>query len=142
MEPDYIDKAIAIRMIRPDISPTQAPQILIICQDELDKLFTDRGPRALLKSQMEKRVKFFYDHPQNFFQSNEFFKFFTQCDVNKKQIPVYVMRFNHMTLLGNLRIFLILHEGELLLLHAFQEKKKSDYAPAFETTKKRLKTLK
>ncbi len=136
MEPSEFKNV--IRMICPDISPTLAPLILGICQAELDKLFTDHDQKVILKAQMRKRVGFYYEHPQDFFRGNQLFEFYSQCDVKQKQVPVYVMRFNKIKRLGNLRIFFFLCKQEMVLLLAFQEKKKADYLPAYEVAKTRL----
>lgn len=109
-----------------------------MCQVELDKLFPDRQQKIVLKAQMERRLRFYLAHLQDFFQGNQLFEFYDQYSNNGQTIPVYVMRFNHIQQLGNLRIFFVLQDKEIYLVHAFQEKKKADYAPAYEVVKGRL----
>ena len=136
MVPPLSDNSVPLQ--RPDLSPLPTPQVLRMCQVELDKLFPDRLQKIVLKAQMDRRIRFYLAHLQDFFQRNQLFEFYDQYSNNGQTIPVYVMRFNHIQQLGNLRIFFVLQDKEIYLVHAFQEKKKADYAPAYEVVKGRL----
>ena len=53
--------------------------------------------------------------------------------------PVFSMRFNHNAQLGNLRILYLTDSNEIILMHAFQEKRRNDYQHAKEVVRQRLK---
>lgn len=127
---------------KPDIRPILPPKILGICQDELDKMFTDRMQMILLKNQMKKRVSFFNDHRGDFFKYRPFFEQYGEFKFEGKTIPAYVMRFNHVSGLGNLRIFFVLYHGSIVLLHAFRETNSGSYDCAYDVAKGRLSARK
>ena len=125
------------KMKRPDISPVSPPKILELCQEELDTLYPDRPQQIVLKKQIQRRMEFFHGHRTDFVRKPLFEQYGT-FRFEGKNIPAYVMRFNHVGDLANLRIFFILYEGDMVLLHAFQETKDGSYEKAFDVAKGRL----
>ena len=124
-------------LLRPDISPLSPPKILGICQEELDRMFTDRSQQMVLKEQMKRRVEYFQTQ-RGHFVKKPLFEQYGSFSFEGKSIPAYVMRFNHVSGLANLRIFFILYEGEMVLLHAFQETNSGSYDNASKVAKGRL----
>ena len=125
-------------MNRPDVRPSPRPFIVDSCQSELNKLFPTAHQQVVLKAQIQKRINFFQDHLTNFAQAYPLFEFYDNYSDQGTPLPIYVMRFNKSKDLGNLRIFFIIFESKMYLLHAFLEKGKKAYAPAYEVVKKRL----
>ena len=123
---------------RPDVRPSPRPRIMENCQDELNKLFPTTQQLVVLKAQIQKRMNFFQDHPSDFFVANPLFEYYCSYSDQGTPLSVYVMRFNKIKILGNLRIFFVIKDNEMYMLHAFCEKKKSDYDLAYDVVKTRL----
>ena len=123
---------------RPDVSPTKSPKIHDSCQSDLDKLYPTDLQQKVLKAQIKKRLEYFQSHSSDFCIDNAFFEPYKSVNDHGTQIPVFVMRFNKIKLLSNLRIFFVVESNEIHLIHAFQEKGKKTYDPAYEVVKARL----
>ena len=136
MAPVHHDK---VRLLaKPDLKPSPIPFIHESCQGELNKMYPTSSLQKVLKTQMQKRMEFYDNHPTNFFADNPLFEYFDAYNDHGTPLPIYVMRFNRNKILGNLRIGCVVRSEKIYLLHAFKEKKKADYDPAYEVTKTRL----
>ena len=123
---------------RPDVRPSPRPYIMDKCQSDLDKLCPTAHQQAVLKAKIQKRMKFFQDHPSDFSRDNPLFEHFATYSDRGTPLQVYVMRFNKDKTIGNLRIFFVVKENEMYMLHAFLEKGKKTYGPAYDVVKTRL----
>ena len=127
-----------IPLVRPDVRPCLRPYILESCQNDLNKLYPTSFQQSILKAKLQKRICFYQDHPSDFFLGNPLFGFYGNYSDYGTPLPVYVMRFNKVKPLGNLRIFFVIENKEMYLIHAFLEKGKKTYGPAYEVVKTRL----
>lgn len=123
---------------RPDVRPSKRPMIHESCQDDLNKLYKASKQQKVLKSKIQKRMDFFKDHPSDFANAFPLFEPYQTYNDHGTPLPVYVMRFNKDKILGNLRIFFVVQSNEMYMLHAFIEKGKKTYPPAYEVVKTRL----
>lgn len=128
-----------ILMKKPDLAPLKEPYIHETCQDELNTMFKDQLTQKILKRQTEKRLKFFYEHENDFFRYLDFFEPIDKISDGKKEIQYYSWRYNNVKELGNLRILFVVQNGRPFFLHAFREQHGSaSYNKAREVLKKRL----
>lgn len=123
---------------RPDVSPSTCPMIHESCQGELNKLYQTEKQQSVLKNKLKRRIDFFQSHPSDFSNAYPLFEPYQTYNDQGTPLPVYVMRFNKDKILGNLRIFFIVQQNEMYMLHAFIERGKKTYGPAYNVVKARL----
>jgi len=126
---------------QPDLQPILPPLIHCSCQDEVNNICQDQKQKIVLKTQLKKRMAFYYDHLTGFDRNNPYFEFIDHIKDGNNRIACYSCRFNHVQNLGNLRILFVLDEKTPCFLYAFQEKRKSDYKHGLEVVKQRLKEI-
>ena len=97
----------AILMKKPDLAPLKEPYIHESCQNELDGMYKDQLTQTVLKRQTEKRLKFFYQHENDFFRYQDFFEPIAKISDGEKVIQYYSWRYNNVRALGNLRILFV-----------------------------------
>ena len=124
---------------RPDLSPTPNPSTHSLCQDELNDLFPNQGEMALLKEQMNKRVKYWFLNRQEALNRKDWFEHVGSVSEGGTEYPIYSLRFNGVRALGNLRILYIMDGSEMILMHAFQEKRGRAYQHAKDIVTNRLR---
>ena len=129
----------AILMKKPDLAPLKEPYIHESCQNELDGMYKDQLTQTVLKRQTEKRLKFFYQHENDFFRYQDFFEPIAKISDGEKVIQYYSWRYNNVRALGNLRILFVVLNGRPFFLHAFKEQHgDASYNRAKEVLRKRL----
>lgn len=126
---------------QPDLQPLSPPLIHAACQEELNDICQDAKQKIVLKSQLNKRMLFYYAHLKDFDRNNQFFEFIDHIKDGNNQMNCYSCRFNHVQNLGNLRILFVLDEGTPCFLYAFQEKRKLDYKHGLDVVRQRLKEI-
>lgn len=115
-----------------------SPPIYIHSSAEKDLVsFLDRsGNRASFAAKYKSRLQFLLNHRQNAVCHKEWFEPLK----GENNTGWYSMRFNKS--FGNLRILYRITDDSIILLHAFQEKKKkTDYDKAMVTAQERLKQI-
>ena len=124
---------------QPDLSPLPAPKTHPACQDELCRLYPNEASQAVLRQQLARRVQHWNEDQLRAMRKTEWFK--PEGDIQEGGVtyPVFSMRFNHNAQLGNLRILYLTDSNEIILMHAFQEKRRNDYQHAKEVVRQRLK---
>ena len=124
----------------PDLTPLSKPRVHDACQREIRDLFRTKDELAILWAQMEKRIRFWLQDPDQAKQKSEWFKHEFDIVEGGKSYPCYSLRFNRSLKLGNLRILYLTDDGEMILMHAFKERNtESNYRHAKEVVRMRLK---
>lgn len=112
----------------PTINPPPSSLIHVDAQDELLDLYRRSGQKGMLAAHLKRRLMLLEErlHQAPVFKSDWF------EILEPPSNHLYAIRFLGAGTLGNLRIIYDIKGSNPRLLVAFQEKNKSDYAPAIE----------